>query len=145
MTVCPRTLLCRATLAGVLLFAAGHAPAAAANAPAVVTASDPSITATLAKGAYLIVALPANVTTGYDWEVRGATPPGVVLSLGKSYLRQTAASPAPGGALAGAGGTTLLLFAAQAPGTATLTFAYRRAWEKDAAPARTAVFHVVVK
>jgi inhibitor of cysteine peptidase len=121
-------------------------PAPAATPPAFVVVSDPSVPATVGEGAYFVVALAANVTTGYSWSFAGATPPTAVVSVGASYLGPSLGSPSPGTPpVVGAGGTALMLFHAVQSGSVTLNFAYARPWEKGVAPASTATFIVVVK
>jgi len=147
-----RPILSGAVLAALLVAGAANerraaaTPAPATPPPRFVTLTDPSVPATLGQGAYFVVALAANVTTGYAWSFTGATPPTAVVYVGASYLAPNLGSPSPGAPpLVGVGGTALLLFHATQAGSATLNFAYARPWEKGVAPASTAAFTVVVQ
>lgn len=138
------------TLATALMLALGFGSATFANAEATpkpfVAISDPSVTTTLQKGAYFVVGLPSNAGTGYDWDLVSVEPAGAATPTGKSSMNPNAHPASPGSPqIVGGEVTTLLLFRAGTPGAATLTFALRRSWEKDAKPARTAVFHIIVK
>jgi len=139
----------QALLFGAAFLAAVASPAPPAQSPAPATfaiASDPQTTLTVSNGAYFVVALASNITTGYGWNFVTAGPARTTVFLGKSYLEykppQQVADQPP---MVGVGGTDLLLFKATHAGSATLSFAYSRPWEKNVKPVRTALFHIVVK
>jgi inhibitor of cysteine peptidase len=87
-------------------------------------------------GQILEVALAANPTTGYTWEVKDPCKP---------ILRQVG-EPAftPQSKLLGAGGVEVLRFQAVAIGKETLTLAHQRPWE-SAPPLETYSVEVVVE
>lgn len=80
----------------------------------------------LQQGEFLMVALPGNPTTGFQWEPR-EVPEFLALLEGVGYL----AAGEPG--LVGAGGTFYFRFSAEEPGEGQLSFAYRRPWEEGPA------------
>lgn len=146
----PRHVLLPLLLAGA---ACAATPPVAESAP---TQANPLVrpsadgTAVLAVGQVLEIALAGNASTGYAWEfVEDGAP--VVLR----------APPVPRPAAAGTdtdsdgdaarrpmvGGSTVQRwhFVGAQPGEATLRMVYRRPWQQAVAPARTAVFTVVVQ
>jgi|GEM_PF-1283975 len=91
---------------------------------------------TLGIGDTLTVLLPANVTTGYGWEITANN---------KALLASGArANLPPENKRVGASGRQRLLFTAKAPGHDRLVVAYRRPWEKNAAPARSLTLEVAI-
>ncbi len=111
-------------------------------APAAAMAEVPADAGTqvLDVGGFLDIALPANASTGYGWEL---------VETGAPVLRQTTPPPSAHDGPAtppmpGAGGTARWRFVAERPGTAEVRLVYRRAWEKDVPPAREARYRVTV-
>ena len=100
--------------------------------PLVVTDSANGSTLVLQPGQPLEVRLPGNPSTGFRWEHRPGTQ-GVLRQDGEPRFERADAAP---GAV-GAGGTEVFRFVPVAPGLQALSFAYRRAWEKEVLPART--------
>ncbi len=90
----------------------------------------------VARGTQFAIELRGNPTTGYTWSL--SAPPGDPVSLVDSDF-----TPA-GSDKVGGGGVQRFTFDAKATGSTTLTFDYRRPWEKDVAPAQTATFPVTV-
>jgi inhibitor of cysteine peptidase len=87
-------------------------------------------------GKSFVIALDANPTTGYSWQL--SAPPGDQVSLiDQDYTPTAPQQP-------GSGGVQQFTFEAKAAGTTTLAFEYVRPWEKDVAPAQTATFPVSV-
>ncbi|MGC9530499.1 MAG: protease inhibitor I42 family protein [Candidatus Bipolaricaulaceae bacterium] len=86
-------------------------------------------------GESLMVALPGNPTTGYEWEVEGE-PAFLALVPGVEYRADSG--------LLGAGGVFYFRYRAEEAGEGQLTFAYRRPWEA-APPERTFAVTVVVR
>jgi len=100
--------------------------------------TDPLRTIQAAVGETFSIVLDSNPTTGYSWRRQDKAGNGVVAFTGSRFV------PARTD-LAGAGGREHMTFTATAPGTEQLTFHYLRPWEKNAEPARTAVFTVTVR
>lgn len=95
---------------------------------------------TLEPGQALVVALPANPTTGYDWEV--SVPPDVAV-LAQDGLPEYVQSPAPTD-MVGVGGTTTVRFVAEGPGETVVVLSYRRPFEPTAPDAETVTVEVTV-
>lgn len=76
-------------------------------------------TRTVPLGGRFTIDLPANPTTGYDWQV--AFPPERVRLEGREHVRDSDRI--------GAGGKTTFTFRALSVGEATLRFRYLRVWE----------------
>ncbi len=95
----------------------------------------------LAVGQTLAIALPSNATTGYAWRV--SREEAGVLVPGTPFGDEITDPHAPG--MVGVGGMTQWRFVAARPGSATLSFAYGRPWERDAPPAETATYRVRVR
>lgn len=100
--------------------------------------TDTSRTIQVTVGEIFSIVLDSNPTTGYGWQRQTKAGDGVVAFTGSRFV------PARTD-LAGAGGREHMTFTATAPGTEQLTFHYLRPWEKNAEPARTAVFTVTVR
>ncbi|MEZ0396523.1 MAG: protease inhibitor I42 family protein [Anaerolineales bacterium] len=89
-------------------------------------------------GQRLTIALPANPSTGYTWEIQqGATP--VLDPIGEPAFT----SDNPG--LVGSGGTLRLTFRAAQTGVTTLVLVYHRPWETDVEPLDTFQVTVTVR
>jgi inhibitor of cysteine peptidase len=87
-------------------------------------------------GQEFTISLPSNPTTGYSWALAGSLPDGLLL-VGSQYKPS---QPDPN--VVGSGGVEEWTFKATKAGTATLTFEYRRPWEKELPPAQRKVFVV---
>ncbi len=98
--------------------------------------SDNSTQVKLNKGQILVVALEANPSTGYTWEVA---------ELDNNTLRQMG-EPAfkPESSAIGAKGTMTMQFEALNTGQTALKLIYHRPWEKDVPPINTFSVQVVV-
>jgi predicted secreted protein len=88
-------------------------------------------------GQQFTLALEANHSTGFRWEITKAPDASVVTLAGTTYEQEPNAAP-------GAGGKEIWTFDAIAPGWAKIELVYRRPWE-DMAPARIAVYSVDVE
>lgn len=97
------------------------------------------IPAAVLVGNRLTIDLPSNKTTGFSWKLANE-PNRTVLRLEKSEYN----APSSGGTV-GQGGTETWVFLAVGRGTQTITMQYTRPWEKNAQPAKTQVFNVVVQ
>jgi inhibitor of cysteine peptidase len=106
---------------------------------------DESTTApvSVARGQTLVVALDANVTTGYRWE---ATP-GFAPTLSLTGTPDLSVQSAVQGQVVppGAPGVMTFRFLAAAAGTTTLELAYRRPFEPNVAAAKTVRYDVTVR
>ena len=93
-------------------------------------------TFTVQKGAQIVVQLPGNPTTGYEWEATVSNP---------AVLRQSSTPMyKPTGNALGSGGTYTFWYEAAASGRSDLTLVYRRPWETGVAPLKTFQVTVVV-
>jgi inhibitor of cysteine peptidase len=88
-------------------------------------------------GKQLTLALEANHSTGFQWELAKDPDSSVVTLAGTAYEQEPNAAP-------GAGGKEIWTFDAVGPGWAKIELVYRRPWE-DMAPARIAVYSVDVE
>ena len=71
----------------------------------------------------LIVRLPSNPSTGYDWEI--VRMPDFLVQVGERKFT----SDAKGSGMVGVGGVTIWRFQVIGSGNGILGFAYRRPWE----------------
>ena len=104
----------------------------------VLTAEDNGKDIDLTIGSTLVVKLPSNPSTGYNWTIVGEPSP---LKLQKTSFRksQTKASTV------GASGTSVFQLSANSSGLATLTLVYRRSWEYNVPPIKTFAVRVDVR
>lgn len=93
----------------------------------------------LRRGQILAIELDSNASTGYAWEI---VEDGSPLLEPAAVPARAAPAVAP---MPGAGGTSRWRYRAVQAGTATLRLVYRRSWEKDVEPVRTASYRVVVE
>jgi inhibitor of cysteine peptidase len=107
-------------------------------APITVTEQDSDKTIEVAVGQKILVQLPSNPTTGYQWSVLGKPAPLV-------FVKSDYAANPQAAARMGAGGMQTLRFTAKSEGKVELKLGYARPWEKDMAPAKTFVVTVVVR
>jgi len=119
-----------------------NAPAAdkaSANAPqAAVVDARADGENRLRRGQILAIELDSNASTGYAWEIVEDGSP-VLEPAPVPASAKPAVAPMPG-----AGGTSRWRFRAAQAGTANLRLVYRRSWEKDVEPVRTASYRVRV-
>jgi inhibitor of cysteine peptidase len=83
-------------------------------------------------GQRLVVALPANPSTGYSWSVAQMDSSAVRQDGEADYEPDPAVPVAPG-----AGGTAVWNFVGVAAGVTPLKLEYTRPWDQGLAPART--------
>jgi inhibitor of cysteine peptidase len=105
----------------------------------VLTPLDNGHEVTVTVGQVLVVELPSNRTTGYEWNYRIVG--GVFEQVGQREFMEDAH---PFG-MVGVGGTEIWRFRAVKGGRQTLRLDYVRPWEKDVAPVKTVSFNVVVE
>ena len=92
-------------------------------------------------GQVLAIELDSNASTGYGWEiVEDGSPQLEPAPVPASALPQETTPPMPG-----AGGKSHWRFKAVQAGDTQLRLVYRRAWEKEVAPARIAEYKVRVE
>ena len=119
--VLPVGLLQRVTLSG--------GPSAdddpAADAPVVFT--DPDAPHTVAVGARFLVAIPGNATTGYRWKVYSISDNALARLVDSDYRPASDDDPPD---LVGAPGVEEFTFEVLTQGAVSLTFEYRRSWER---------------
>ena len=114
--------------------------AASTTAQADVVQVQPGETV-LRLGQVLAIELDSNASTGYGWEiVEDGSPQLEPAPVPASALPQETTPPMPG-----AGGKSYWRYKAVQAGDTQLRLVYRRAWEKEVAPARTAEYKVRVE
>lgn len=86
----------------------------------------------------LVVKLPSNPSTGYNWTVVGDPAP---LKLQKSSFVHSKSKSG----VVGSSGTAIFRLSASSAGLATLTLVYRRSWEYNVAPMKTFTVRVDVR
>jgi alanine dehydrogenase len=92
----------------------------------------------VAAGEEVVMTLDSNPTTGYGWAL--ASP------LDEKVLELARSEYVPNSTLVvGSGGREIWTFRAVGPGRTKVSFKYVRPWEKDAPPAKTEEFTVMVK
>ncbi len=131
-----------AVLPGSIWAAVPQQPATAAHTKSssdvVLSESDGSKDIDLTTGSMLIVKLPSNPSTGYNWTVAGDPAP---LKLQKSsFVRSKSKS-----GVVGSAGTAVFRLSASSAGMATLNLVYRRSWEYNVAPMKTFTVRVDVR
>jgi inhibitor of cysteine peptidase len=99
--------------------------------------ADAGKTIELEAGDTLVVALPGNITTGYNW-IAAPQEPALLEPVGEPAVT-------PASDLLGAPGMIVLQFKAAAAGQTTLHLDYRRSFEPDVAPEQTFEVTVIVK
>lgn len=114
--------------------------AACQNKAAVITLnqSDAGKTVELNPGDRLVISLPGNPTTGFNWESQPAPDSSVLKQVGEAEFKADSNR-------VGSGGTVTLTFDAAAPGQVALTLVYHRAWETGVPPVEIYQVQVVVK
>jgi len=91
------------------------------------------------QGQDLIVSLPSNPTTGYDWHVRNFTP-SILEQTDVSFKPTTASGLVP----VGSGGTKVYTFRAMKAGESVLDVVYQRPWAETVPPLKTFSVRVFV-
>jgi len=100
--------------------------------------SNPQTPVIVRVGQQFSISLESNATTGYKWQMATPVPGGII------KLVTTRFAP-PGTNLIGAPGRQKWLFQATGPGRTVIRLEYARPWEKNTAPAKRAVFNVIVR
>lgn len=118
--------------------AASASKARPSSSNVVLTEQDNGKDIDLTVGGILVVKLPSNPSTGYNWTVVGEPSP---LKLQKTSFRKGTTKSTS----VGAPGTAILQLSASSSGMATLTLVYRRSWEYNVAPIKTFAVRVDVR
>lgn len=84
------------------------------------------------------IVLASNPTTGYGWQLDSKLDAKLLKLVGSRYS-------GPQSRLVGAGGQETWTFQAVGRGQSKLGLKYVRPWEKNAKPARTCIYEIVVK
>ncbi len=92
----------------------------------------------LKPGDQLVLLIPANATTGYQWVLKDDFETKFLQLVSTEYK-------APDSELMGAGGTSIWGFNAIEEGVTTLAFEYLRPWETDVEPEIVLLIQVRVK
>lgn len=100
------------------------------------TENDSGKTVELQVGDELEIALPANPTTGYVWEVSSVDS--AVLKLDKSDFFA-------GDKMIGSGGTTVMKLHAITSGSSSVKLIYHRPFERNKPPLKNFSIHVQIK
>jgi inhibitor of cysteine peptidase len=103
-----------------------------AFAETVLTEVDNGKTVRLGPQQEVLIVLPSNPTTGYSWEIVGQKEDAAVAVVSKEF-KTSVDEPLR----AGAGGLELFRLRLLKAGRFTVTFVYRRSWEKEQKPERT--------
>jgi inhibitor of cysteine peptidase len=110
--------------AAMMLNAFGSSGSDVAPTATTLTEVDLGRTVNVNVGDEIIIRLPSNPTTGYEWEI-AALDEQRITSIASTY-------EAPQDGALGQGGTEVIRFRADAAGESTLALKYWRPWEGDA-------------
>lgn len=100
--------------------------------------TDAQSAITIGAGREFALALAANPTTGYEWQMTGTPAAGVASLVGSQY------SVDPNGAVGG-GGTSTWTFRTVAAGQTTISLTYARPFVANDPTARTVTWTVTVE
>ena len=100
--------------------------------------TDPNVEIQVRIGEAFAIALEANRTTGYQWELAEPLNAAVVKLANSEYK-------APDTTRVGAGGREVWTFQAVGKGKTQIVLKYVRRWEKNVPPAKTETFVVNVR
>ena len=118
------------------LIGLGMAVVALASCVAAADGADPADP--MEQGETFEIALEANATTGFSWEI-AEIDEDIVQLVSSEYVPDSNAERLPG-----KGGKTVFRFQAVGSGETTVKLVYRRPWEKDVEPLETHVVQVSV-
>lgn len=105
------------------------------------TVTPPSMV--LHVGEQIVFSLESNPSTGYKWAMAPGTDENVVKLSSQEYIQPPAPTTTP--PPVGAPGSERFTFTGTGKGRTTVTLNYVRPWEKDAVPAKTQAFNVIVE
>ena len=112
-----KIVACTAILLYLLLFHAG-----CTVPPQMIQLQPETPEVQITAGTFLVLALPGNPSTGFQWHV--SVTPELLQTVSESYTPRNTDSR-----IAGAGGTANYVFSAIQSGTCTITARYFRPWE----------------
>lgn len=112
------------------------APKPQTTPPLEINADNSGQTITLALGQTLVLSLPTNAGTGFQWKT--VRVPDFLTPMGEPEFKSN-------GQRVGAGGVTIWRLQATSPGHEGLVLDYRRIWEKEVAPAKTVRYTIIVR
>jgi inhibitor of cysteine peptidase len=107
-------------------------------AETVLTEADCGKTVRLKPQEEAVVTLPSNPTTGYSWEMAERGVDATVVVVSKEFRL-----PAGASGRVGAGGLEHFRLRLRKAGRFTVTFVYRRSWEKEKEPER--IFRITLE
>lgn len=120
----------RSFFAFLLMLSAGCSATAGTNSSATSYSAE--------VGSEFDVRLPENRSTGFSWALAEPLDREILRFVDQQYVAAETD-------LVGVGGTSVWRFRGVAAGQTTLSFVYRRAWEKGVEPARRVDYSVVIK
>ena len=94
------------------------------------------INATVSKE--FVIALDANATTGYEWQLANPIDDSLIRLVHSEYVPDKTG-------LVGSGGKSIWTFTTIRAGTIKVYFKYIRPWEKNAPPAKEAIYIVDIQ
>lgn len=107
------------------------------NPAARIDAEAPELPVRTRVGQTFTLRLRSNPTTGHLWKMADPPGGGIVEFISREYEAEKTGR-------VGSGGTEVWIFRAVGAGEARIALKYIRPWEKDAAPANTARFRIIV-
>lgn len=100
--------------------------------------TNPKKPVEVSQGQKFTIVLGANHTTGYRWEIADGIDKNIVELVGSEYK-------VTDDGRVGSSGREVWTFLAKSPGKTKVSFRYVRPWEKQAGPAKTTSFEIIVQ
>ena len=125
-------------LVTVLILGCAAFPVASTPTPSLMPEpTDRTEVLTVKAGQAFDIVLPANPSTGYQWQIIGTPDAGLIEPAGQNYIPQQPVIP-------GSGGVEVWTFSALAPGETEIQFGYFPPGN-TAQPEETAIFSISVE
>ena len=121
---------------GVIIMTAVSCTSLQKDQPTELQYADSGNTVKTSVGEKINIALDANATTGYTWQV---------VNYGKRVIKLDESAYKTDSKLIGAGGEQVYSFSAVGQGMTELIIKYSRPWEKDVPAAKKFVLNIVVE
>ena len=102
------------------------------------TNNDMTNTIKATVGKEFVIALDANATTGYEWQLANPTDDSLIKLMRSEYVPDKTG-------LVGSGGKSIWTFKVVRSGKKQISFKYIRPWEKDIPPVKEAVYIVDIQ